>query len=253
MTNWDRTVAPTEDDLIRGWIEHHLADVHTAMPARVQSYDATTQTATLVPLVRHAVLHGDGSVEREDLPPLPSVPVVWPRFGGHFIAGALAPGDVVLVVFCESDIGPWRAGSGDVSPPADLRRHSLSSGVCIPGIAHSTGALQHAPAPSGTDRLVIGDDADEGTRITLRADGTLIVTRGASVQIQVDPDGTVHLGGAPAATKLLALAELVDAQLASIRSAFNTHVHAETGVNTGPPTALLGALDPTAGTKARGA
>jgi hypothetical protein len=253
MTGWDRTIAPTEDDLIRGWIEHHLADVHTSMPARVQSYDAASQTATLVPLVRHAVLQGDGSVEREELPVLPSVPVLWPRFAGHFVAGALAAGDVVLVVFCESDTGPWRAGSGDVSNPADLRRHSLSHGVAIPGLAHGAGALQHAPAATGTDRLVIGDDADEGTRITLRADGTVLVARGTAVQIQVDPDGTVHLGGAPAATKLLALAELVDARLASVRSAYNAHVHAETGVTTGPPTALLGALTTTAGTKARGA
>ena len=89
MTSWDRTIAPTDDDVIRGWIEHHLADVHTAMPARVQSYDAATQTATLVPLVRHAVMLGDGSVEREELPVLPAVPVLWPRFGGHFIAGTL--------------------------------------------------------------------------------------------------------------------------------------------------------------------
>lgn len=252
MTSWDRTIAPTDDDVIRGWIEHHLADVHTAMPARVQSYDAATQTATLVPLVRHAVLLGDGSVEREELPVLPAVPVLWPRFGGHFIAGALAAGDVVLVVFCESDTGPWRAGSGDVSNPADLRRHSLSHGVAIPGLAHRAGALQHAPAASGTDRLVIGDDVDSGTRITLRADGTLLVTRGTAVAVQVDPDGTVHLGGAPAVTKLLALAELVDARLESLRSAFNAHTHTETGGTTAPPTPV-GALASVAGTKARGA
>lgn len=252
MTSWDRTIAPTDDDVIRGWIEHHLADVHTAMPARVQSYDAATQTATLVPLVRHAVMLGDGSVEREELPVLPAVPVLWPRFGGHFIAGALAAGDVVLVVFCESDTGPWRAGSGDVSNPADLRRHSLSHGVAIPGLAHRAGALQHAPAASGTDRLVIGDDVDSGTRITLRADGTLLVTRGTAVAVQVDPDGTVHLGGAPAVTKLLALAELVDARLESLRSAFNAHTHTETGGTTAPPTPV-GALASVAGTKARGA
>ena len=252
MTSWDRTIAPTDDDVIRGWIEHHLADVHTAMPARVQSYDAATQTATLVPLVRHAVMLGDGSVEREELPVLPAVPVLWPRFGGHFIAGALAAGDVVLVVFCESDTGPWRAGSGDVSNPADLRRHSLSHGVAIPGLAHRAGALQHAPAASGADRLVIGDDVDAGTRITLRADGTLLVTRGTAVAVQVDPDGTVHLGGAPAVTKLLALAELVDARLESLRSAFNAHTHTETGGTTAPPTPV-GALASVAGTKARGA
>lgn len=217
---WDRTIPPNEEEFVRAWIEHALADVHTARPARVQRYDAATQTVDLVPLVRHAVELPDGTIAHEDLPVLPSVPVLWPRTADHFIAFALAPGDMVLVVFCDAAIGHWRAATdGGITDPGDLRRHSLSHGVAIPGLFHRGAKLAHAPVYSAAPepRLVIGSDTDDGTRVTFFASGAIKVTRGATVVLQLDADGTVHVGGA-AASQFVALANLVDARLAALKA-----------------------------------
>lgn len=258
MTGWDRLIEPTQEELIRAWIEHHLSDVHTALPARVQSYDAATQTADLVPLVRHPVAHGDGSVEHENLPVLPSVPVLWPRTADHFIAFALAPGDMVLVVFCEGAIGHWRAGSGDITDPGDLQRHSLSHGVAIPGLFHRGAKLTNAPAGSGTNGalqtgdpvLVIGSDGS-GVRIAIKVGGSLDLTLAGTVVASFDATtGVWSFGGAGA--KLVALAEYVDARLTSIREAFNAHTHAEMGGTTGVPNTLIGALASVAASKLKG-
>ena len=249
---WDRTVPPNEEEFVRAWVEHALMDVHTARPARVQSYDATTQTADLVPLVRNAVELPDGTIAHEDLPVLPSVPVLWPRTADHFIAFALAPGDMVLVVFCDAAIGHWRAATdGGVTDPGDLRRHSLSHGVAIPGLFHRGAKLSHAPGYSGsTPRMVVGSDVDGGPRVSIYPDGRLDVTIGNNVLLRVAGDGsTVTLGGT--AAQFVALANLVDARLAAIRTWLNAHQHVETGGTTNAPTTPLPALASVAATKTK--
>lgn len=220
MTQWDRLIEPTQEDLIRAHIEHALFRVHTAMPCRVQSYDATLQVCDLVPLVRHAIHDPDGGITHEDYPVLPCVPVVFPRTQDHFIAFAIQPGDMGLAVFCEDAIGHWRVGGGDVTDPGFLGRHHLGSGVFIPGLFDRSRKLAHAPAfttTPGSPRLVIGDDADEGTRVTFGSDGSVKVTRGSTVRLQIDADGTVHIGGATA-SQFVALANLVDARLSALKA-----------------------------------
>lgn len=250
---WDRTIEPTEEDLMRAHIEHALARVHTAMPCRVQSYDASLQVADLVPLVRCAVHDPDGGITHEDYPVLPCVPVVFPRTTDHFIAFAIQPGDMGLAVFCEDAIGHWRVGGGDVTDPGFLGRHHLGAGVFIPGLFDRSKKLVNAPvfvADPGSPRLVVGSDAADGTRVTFNSDGSLKITRGSTVVLQIDADGTVHIGGA-AASQFVALANLVDSRLSSIRTWLNTHTHPETGGTTSTPTTPLGAIASVAATKAK--
>jgi hypothetical protein len=226
MTRWDNSQPVTEQEFIEEQIEDHLARLFTAMPARVQRYDATLQVCDLVPLVRHPRKDPDGGYTHEDYPVLPCVPVVFPRTGDHFIAFALQPGDMGLVVFCKEAIGHWRVGDGDVTDPGMVDQHNISNGVFLPGLFHRGKKLRNAPefSPLGGARLVIGSDADDGTRLSLLANGVLRVTRGAETAFQIDPDRTVHLGGAPAATKPLAVAELVDALAQSLKNHIATWV-----------------------------
>ena len=149
---WDRTVEPSEEDLIRAHIEHALAQVHTAMPCRVQSYDPALQVVDLVPLVRCAVHDPDGGVTHEDYP-------VLLRAGGlpadhrplHRVRDPA--GDMGVALFCEDAIGHWRVGGGDVTDPGFLGRHHLGSGGVHPGpVRPQPKKLANAPAPDRAGR-----------------------------------------------------------------------------------------------------
>lgn len=222
---WDTLVEPTEEEYIREWIEHHLDQVHGPFLARVQAYDRERGTVDVVPLVRHAVRDADGGYTHEDLPVIPCCPVAWPRAGGHFVAFALQPGDLVVCLTMTNAYGHWWAGDGSVQDPGDLRRHHIANSIALPLSVHPRqGALRNAPRHQFNERLRIGDDSDGGTRVTFMEDGTYRMTRGADTAFQVDPDRTVHLGGAPAATKPLAVAELVDALAQSLKNHIATWV-----------------------------
>ncbi len=147
--------------------------INTATPARVQRYDAALQVVDAVPLVRGPVPRADGTYDHEDLPVVPSVPVVWPRVGAWGLTMALAEGDTGLLVCLESDLGTWRAGDGSVVDPVDLRRHHLSHAVFVPGLYVRSRAL--SAAASGTAAVVLGHDTS-GSRVTFRADGSVEVT-----------------------------------------------------------------------------
>ena len=254
----ERPPYPTERSLAEAREEQAALRTHVAYPGRVQSYNASTQTADVVPLIRQQVPQPDGSYALEELPVVPSVPVVWPRVGGWFVAMALVPGDTVQLVVNTSAIGHWRAGDGSVTDPGDLRRQHLAHAVAIPGLYVRQKALQRAPRATGehgvlqaTDAaLVIGSDAD-AARITFRPNGALEIAQGDRIVAQVDPDGTVHMGGA--AGDFVALASLVDARLGAIRTWLNTHTHTVAAApgTSSVPTAPLGAQDSVAATKAR--
>src|SRR5690606_15352833 len=118
----------TLGELLDGWREALQDELHTAFPARVESYDASTQTADVTPRVRRTLTAEDGTLEREAMPVLRAVPVVQPRAtsGGWFVHMPIAAGDEVLVICCERDITRWR-GSGQISDAPDSRMHHLQN------------------------------------------------------------------------------------------------------------------------------
>ena len=209
MTRWDTLVEPTEAEFIEEQIEHHLDQVHGPFLGRVQAYDRERGTVDVVPLVRHAVRDPDGGITHEDLPVIPCCPVAWPRAGGFFVAFALQPGDLVVCLTMTSAYGHWWAGNGSVADPGDLRRNHIANSIALPLSVHPRGrALTKAPRHNdpGEPRIVIGSDADDGTRLTLMRDGSLRVSRGAQAVLEIAPDGSIRLGG----SGLSALTALLD-------------------------------------------
>jgi len=209
----ERPPYPTELDGERARREVHELEQHVAIPGRVERYDAATQAADVLPLVRHPVPQPDGSYALEDLPVVPSVPVIFPRVGRMFVSLPVSVGDTVQLLVNTAAIGHWRAGSGDVTDPGDLRRQHLAHAVAIPGLYARSAALGHA---SATD-LVLGDD--QGTRVAIKPDGTVTITTGAGVALKIDADGTVHLGGA--AGEAVAMAALVKGNLDALKTIFD--------------------------------
>ncbi len=235
---------PSEEEVHEFRMEQLSLQTDKALIGRIQAYDAATQTADVVPMVKQQIPRADGTYDFEDLPMLPCVPVLWPGVGPWFVAMSVEPGDSVLVICLDGDHSPWwasrrtegmtglaRATQGRVVP-ADLGRHHLAHAVAIPArFEHRHNALRNAPRQVVAQndpldaKLVIGSDLDAGTRLTIFGDGRMRVTKGNGTTLELSANGDVHLAGAPGVTKLLALAELVDARLETLRDAFNDHTH----------------------------
>lgn len=219
-------------DVLDARFDAALLDLHTALPGVVKSYDATKQVADIQPTIKRIDRDENGAKVVLDPPVISSVPIVWPRAGGYFLTFPLAPGDSVLLVFCESDLGAW-LDSGAVAHPGDEGRHTLSGAVAIPGLFPVAGALSAGDA--GTGHLVVG--------------------KAAGPQIHIDA-ATVQLGAAGG--QFVALSNLVDARFAAIHDALAAVVPAPpSGPDVGEPgllalqSALAAAFASTAASKAK--
>lgn len=208
---------PQLAEVIREAMNARLADVHTAIPAEVVSYDSTTQTVDVQPLVMRVLRDLDENTELpESLPQIPNVPVCFPRAGNNWITFPIAQGDTVLLVFCESAIGNWRARNAE-SDPGALIRHDLTDAIAIPGVYASARAL-----------------TTSATACVFNADTELHLG-------QLNPPEFVAL-----ATKVLN-------ELTAIRTAFNSHIHtsAAAGSPTTSPTIPMAAPGSVAASKVK--
>lgn len=138
--------------------ESWMAEVHTALPARVVSYDGTTQLADVRPLVRRAVPRVDGGTLLEELPIVRAVPVLWPGGGGFFVHLPLTAGDDVLLVIAEADPSRYQA-TGEASDPVDHRRHHLAHAYAIPVVRPRTRPIL------STSESYLSLGLDDGTTI----------------------------------------------------------------------------------------
>lgn len=126
-------------ELIHRAQESRLEDVWTALPGAVESYDPATRTANVRPLVRRPVTNVDtGETEHEDLPVLPSVPVLFPGAAGGLvqICWPIAKDTTGLLVVLTYSAAAWRTGAGgggQAREPGDRRTHHPGNVVFLPG------------------------------------------------------------------------------------------------------------------------
>lgn len=194
-------------DVLRRTIDAALLDVHTALPGRVRSYDAATQTADVTLGARRVVPAADEDTTEdtaEDLPVLVAVPVVWPRGGGYRLHAPLAAGDGVLVIFPEASIDRW-LDSGDASDPALPTRHGIDGAIAIPGLGFRGGRISSAP----TDGMVVGKDGGPEIKITgseVRAGGSAALAEAADVRahLQAIESALTAVAGGGASTYVYA-------------------------------------------------
>lgn len=249
----ERLPYPTDRDILDAREEQLELRMDTAFPGRVQSYDPDLQVADVVPLIRKQVPQPDGTYVMEDLPVLPCTPVCFPRMGGWFLSFPIAPGDTGLVIVCSGAIGHWRVGDGDVTDPGDLRRFHLAHSIFLPmGLVPRARKLTKTGAAGTTDPpavrptgLVLGSDSTNGPRVLVRSNGAVEIETGGATAVKVDPNGTVNLGAAAGAA-FVALASYVDARLATIQAAFDTHTHVVAGTTAMAGAPIVATVAPTA-------
>jgi hypothetical protein len=126
---------PANDDSLLGMarqiLDKFLQQVDDCLPARVVSYDRTTNRATVIPMVK--VLTTDNrQIGRAQIA---SVPVM--QFGGNGVALSfdLKAGDLGWIKANDRDISLVVQAYKD-SAPNTLRKHSFQDAVFIPDVMH---------------------------------------------------------------------------------------------------------------------
>lgn len=197
-------------------------EINTAIPASIVSYDEDARTATVkVHYSDHYESEGT-EPNREDWPPLPDCPVLWPRSGKFVFTWPLSKGDPVMLVFSQRSLQEWSASDGKTDIGSFLlSTHNPSDAVVMPGLSPSK------------------NKTGEQTEIK--------ITSNNEVQIKADK---FRFGSFDAA-KALAVAEKTDAAIQALEGKVNAIIAAAVaggGLVLPPPTPITPAPS-TASTK----
>lgn len=148
-------------DVIASAVEASLSGVWTALPGRVERYNASNQTANIQVMVQSGSTGESGDRVVETVAVLNSVPVVHLGGGPYRQVFPVASGDTALVVFCSRSLSQWLV-RGDIVDPATDQHHSMADGVALVGLRDFKHSLQSAP----TDRMSIGNDSGPSIEIS---------------------------------------------------------------------------------------
>ncbi len=161
--NWH---TPSLDTAIESTIATALKKVHVALPGRIVSFDPSTQTASVQPMIEQVLQH-DQAVP---LPMLTDVPVQFPRGGAFVMTFPVAPGDECLLIFAERCIDGWFT-SGQSSIPLDYRLHDLSDGFALMGFSSLSHVIPNLATDAVMMRTLDGSayfKLDQAGRMTIR-------------------------------------------------------------------------------------
>lgn len=122
----------SELDAIDAAISASRADIWTALPGIIKSFNPEAVTATVRPAITGVVLQTDGSHQPVTLPLLLDCPVVFPRGGGCTLTFPVKAEDECLIIFSSRCIDAWWQ-SGGVQIPMEMRMHDLSDGFVLVG------------------------------------------------------------------------------------------------------------------------
>lgn len=117
------------DTGLRMIIEAAFSGIHTAFPAKVESFDPVLLRCELQPCLQRRYPNAEPS----NLPKITDVPVLYPSSGNLTIVFPLDVGSYVLCICSERSLEQWLT-AGDVVDPADSRMHDLSDAIAVPGL-----------------------------------------------------------------------------------------------------------------------
>jgi Phage protein Gp138 N-terminal domain len=121
--------------------------IWTALPATVNSYNASKVTVSAQPTIQAQVRTPDGVWSGVTMPLCLDCPVIFSRGGGYVLTFPIIQGDEGLLIFSSRCIDAWWQNGG-VQPQAELRMHDLSDGFFLPGPFSQPNVP--SPAPSST-------------------------------------------------------------------------------------------------------
>lgn len=161
-------------------IRNRLAELQTAAPAEIVSYDYQTQKASVQPTINR--VYKDGYVSKYPL--INNVPVIFPRSGGASLTFPVKPGDTVLLVFAARCLDDWLSRGGIVNQ-SDPRMHNINDAIAIPGLLpFSLGSM----AKNNEDVLL----TYVGCEVEIKQDTTVNV-RNPEGDFQIAPSGKITI------------------------------------------------------------
>ena len=113
---------------IKNIIRKEIRGIHTALPGKIESFDADKCLATVLPSMKYK--KPDGT--KINFPKISGVPVVFPQVmnQGATIAYPIEKGDSCLLIVSEQSIDYWMY---ERETDTDLQ-FDLSNAICIPGM-----------------------------------------------------------------------------------------------------------------------
>ena len=190
-----------------------LNELHTALPARVEKYDAANQRADVNPVFLRVFLDQDGNEQAYEYPIITDIPVHFPRGGGAFVHLPIAAGDLVLLVCAQRSLDRYLETDGkQVVDTQDARRHHFSDAVAFAGLSTSKNNV----TLSDSKDLIIGLE-DGSAEVHVQPGGKVFI-KAVSVML-----GASGLSGDNALVR--------NKEFQALVKAFNAHVHA---TGTGP-------------------
>ena len=166
MDRRERT--PDQVEATRAALDGKQAEIWTALPGIVESFDPVAMTVAVQPAVKGQIEDESGESSSVNLPLLVDVPVVFPSGGGFTLTHPVKKGDEALVIFSSRCIDGWWQ-EGGVGGAPDERMHDLSDGMAIVGPRSQAGRL--TPAVDAENVQLRTDDGK--AHITMMPDYTI--------------------------------------------------------------------------------
>ena len=176
--------------LIRDVFDEKIADVHTHLPARVVSFDASLNTCSIQLCVKRIRTDDPNNLTYVELPIIRDVPVH--QFGSGKCLLSVSPqvDSYGSYHISERSISRW-IKEGGVTEPESFRKFDISDGVFFPGIYPTVTDGDNGKLASAilTDRVELRTRTGDTTISVLDNESVLVKT--ANTTVTIDENGSV--------------------------------------------------------------
>lgn len=221
------------EETLRIALDNKQAQIWTAMPGIIQSFDPVAMTCVIQPAISGLLLQIDGTYKTVQMPLLLDCPVMFPSGGGATLTFPIKQNDECLIIFASRCIDAWWQ-LGGIQGQAEYRMHDISDGFAFVGV-------RSQPRAFGVDTANAQLRSDDGQAvielnpithaINAETTSTITATAGSSATItapSIVMNGNVQINGNLNITGT------------TIGDGINLNTHVHTGVqaggaNTGTP------------------
>jgi hypothetical protein len=175
-------------EAVSALVEAKMAELNTALPAKIVSVDFAKQTCVVQPVIKARIRKPDGSQEWVSYPQIPDVPLHFPTGGGVTMTFPVKEGDEALIHFSSRVQDAWQQQSGE-QPQAEMRAHDVSNAFAMVGFKSEPRALSNV---SSTSTQIRSDDGKQVLDIH-PTNGFTMTSEGVSMTLT--KDGVDFTGG----------------------------------------------------------